>query len=186
MPRASVWILAFSFGFISMTTGGQTRRLMDDPLFAIRYDTAKVHFESMPISLVKRCPDLRNRYTDAWIYGHTETMDAEYFIVSGLVKYFDEETGKETGVYPDIDGLIIAIHGPTCSVEAEDSFYWMKNSPVWNLPEAALAADALQRYAKAFGGKRTFLKNVPTKDRENLAPEMRKQLEIFEKQSGDP
>jgi hypothetical protein len=169
-----------------MTIGGQTRKLMDDPLFAIRYDTQKVQFESMPISLVKRCPDLRNRYTDAWVYGHTKTGDAEYFIVSGLMKYFDKETGKETGVNPDIDGLIIAIYGSTCSVEAEDSFYWIKNSPVWNLPAAALASDALQRYAKAFGGKKEFLKHVPTKGRENLAPEMRKQLEIFEKQSGGP
>jgi hypothetical protein len=187
MIRKAVWLVIISVGLISTTMEGQTRALMSDPLFAIHYDTQKGHFEMMPASLLKGCPELHNQYVEGWLYAHARTAGAEYFIVSGTVKSHDQENGQETGaVHPDITGAIVALRGSTCSVKAQDSFYWINDSPVWNLPEAALnemAMDALHRYTKAFGGKRKFLKSVT--HRERLAPVLRKQLDIFERQSDD-
>jgi hypothetical protein len=141
----------------------------------------------MPSFLPEHCPDLRNRYVKAWVYGYTQTTDAEYFVISGLVHSHNEETGREmASVHPDIDGLIVAVSvkDSRCALKAEDSFYWTadEKDPLWNLPESALALDALHRYAKAFGGKVIFLKSL--KHRERLAPVMRKELDIFEKQPG--
>ncbi len=164
----------------------QTPRFTDDPLFAIRYDPKLIHFESLPNSLVERCPNLRNRYVAAWVYGHAGNSDTEYFFVSGLMTSSDQKTGRQTGAeHPDGNGLFIAVsvHGAECKMTSQDSFYWNKDhsDPLWNMPESALAADVLQRYAKAFGGKPSFLKKVTHPER--LAPIMREQLEIFEKQN---
>ncbi len=180
-----IWILTAGLVFFSAATAlGQTRQSMDDPLFAIRYDTQKIVFESVPNSLVRDCPELRGRYKGAWIYGHTKTPDADYFIISGLMDFFDEETGKKRGVYPDETGLIVAVEASTCRMEAQDGLYWLKDSPVWNLTETTfnqLVNDIFRRYTKAFGGKKNFLKNIPS-NRQYLGPVLQGHLEKFEKQ----
>jgi len=78
---------------------------MADPLFAIRYDTRTVLFERMPPLTGGKCPDVRNRYEGAWVYAHTKTSHAEYFVISGFMESLDEETGKKAGLYPDETGL---------------------------------------------------------------------------------
>lgn len=154
---------------------------MEDPLFGISYDTQKVHFESVPVSLVKQCSELQNRYIEAWIYGQTKTEDTKYVIISGLMNS-DGENAE--GPHPDVAGIAVSIHGTKCVTETADGFLWGKNARAgWNIPESVLAdaaSDILHRYTKAFGGKKNFLENV--KHREYLAPVMRKQLEIFERE----
>jgi hypothetical protein len=145
-----------------------------------------VQFERVPASLLKSCPELRNRYTSGWVYGHSDAGGVDYFIVSGLMRDFDEKSGKATGkVYPDENGIIVAVQNATCSMEAQDDFYWGTDSPVWKLSDAALnelASDVLHRYSKAFGGKKTFLKRAHARDWKDFAPPLRKQLEALEHQ----
>lgn len=150
---------------------------MDDPIFAIRYDPRKIKFETLPASLIKRCPELRGRYSAAWVYGHIVSTDAQYFIISGLMKEFDEETGTAKGsVHPDETGLIVAVRGSSCAIKAQDSFYGADDAPVWTLSESTLndfASDTLRRYAAAFGGEKNFLERVPKNARRCLVPAMR-------------
>lgn len=165
----------------------QEKQKMDDPLFAIRYDPSSVHFESLPASLVNQCKSLKGRYNDAWVYGHAKAPDAEYFLVSGLMKYFDDPpTGKPIGhIAPDETGLIVALSGSTCAAKAQDGLEWIKDSAIWNVSEATfnnLVADVFRRYSDAFGGKSKFLKNIPSNRHQYLLPELRSRLEAFEKQ----
>lgn len=56
--------------------------------------------------------------------------------------------------------------------------------PIYEAGDSALsgiAADALNRYAKAFGGKKAFLKHVTEGARDDLPPVVLKQLQLFEK-----
>ena len=169
------------------TRAGEIAKSMQDPIFAIRYDPSRIVFEPMPSVLPEHCSDLQHRYVKAWTYGRTKTRDAEYFIVSGLMRSYEKGSGRESvPVHSDINGLLVALSADhsRCAVKAVDGFYWTRDEkdPLWNFAESALASDALHRYANAFGGKDTFLKNI--RHRERLAPVMREQLEIFEKQSG--
>ena len=118
-------------------------------------------------------------------YGHTQTPNAEYFIVSGLMEDFDEEKNKSTGHFsPDETGLIIAVSGASCVAEPQDSLYWIKDSPIWNVSEGTfsnLIADIFRRYSDAFGSKGQFLSKV-RRDRSFLGPELQTRLGAFEKQ----
>jgi hypothetical protein len=178
--RVTTWILWLGLVCLATALAGQVQKLMSDPLFGISYDPRTVKFEKLPTRVRKRCPQVHNG--EAWVYAHLESERSEYFIVSGLTRSCTKGGGSCDTVL-DLTGMIVALRGARCTVEAADAFYWRKNAPVWDLPEAELnnlAWDALQRYAKAFGGKRSFLKNV--KHREHMEPVLRKQLETFESQ----
>jgi hypothetical protein len=45
----------------------------------------------------------------------------------------------------------------------------------------SISADVLGRYAKAFGGKKTFLQRIQNVKRGDLPASLRKELESFEK-----
>lgn len=153
---------------------------MTDPLFGISYDPAEMKFEEAA-TVREKCPQIQDQF--AWIYAHLSTRNTEYFILSGLTHVCPDGPGV-CHTSPDIAGTIVASRGSKCSVESVDSFYWRTGDTLWNLPQRDLdefARDALRRYAKAFGSKRAFLRNVT--HREYLAPTLRQQLEIFEKQS---
>ncbi len=146
----------------------QSRKLMVDPLFAISYNPQNVRFESLPASLVGKCPELRGRYTQGWVFGHLKTAaDSEYFLISGMVQYRDAVTGAPTSIAPDeTAGLAVAFLGSKCLVDQADYFLTQKINPANSATpimasESVLTGilkDAFKRYAEAFGGKKTFLK----------------------------
>ncbi len=163
---------------------------MGDPLFGIEYDTQRVHFEAMPASMAALCPDLRTRYTKAWVFAHLKTPDGDYFLVSGLMKMPSEEHRGRFSLEPDEGGMAVGIRGATCIAEQSENFLWQQRNRAMHgsrltVADAvlnAIAQDALNRYAQAFGSKKVFLKNLTPDDREGLSPPVRKQLEMFEKQ----
>jgi hypothetical protein len=173
---------------INISAFGQVPRTMGDPLFGIQYKVGQAAFERLPQSVLNACRELQTRYEGAWVYGHVTSADTEYYIVSGLMHDYDEGTGRKTGTLsPDETGLIVAIRGSKCSMEAQDSFYWNARSPEWSLPDSVLAAfakDALERYSKAFGGKDRFLKRLDAGNdiTESFAPVLQKQLKLFRNQ----
>lgn len=164
--------------------------MMGDPLFGIEYDPQKVHFEAMPASMVTLCPELRARYTKAWVFAHFSTGNGEYFLVSGLMKMPSEEHRGSFSLEPDEGGMAVGIQGATCVAEQSENFLWQQRNRAQHgsrivVADAvlnAIAEDALNRYAHAFGSKRDFLRSLTPEDRQFLSPPLRKQLEIFEKQ----
>src|SRR5271168_2389322 len=83
------------------SAGASAQQRMVDQLFGILYDPQKIHFERMPQTLPAKCPGLRGRYVDAWVYGHLKTADSEYFLISGLMEFHEDKPGGARSVAPD-------------------------------------------------------------------------------------
>lgn len=193
MKIRSSWISAVVLILVSIPATGETRHMMDDPLFAIRYNPQEVHFERVPSSLLKRCPRLRGQYAVAWVYGHLQTTESEYYLISGLRRYRDQVTDTTTGIAPDeTGGLAVALRGATCRVDLTDDVLDQKVSPAKDATPIAvpksvvveILQDAFERYARAFGGKQRFLSQVTP---DAIGPHViLEQLEVYEKGSDVP
>jgi len=160
--------------------------VMYDPLFGISYDPQKVHFENAPLAIKTHCLGVSDRYTRAWVCAHWKTEDAEYFIISGFLK--THRNGHVAETEQDF-GVAVALRGSKC---IDDQSEYFLRQEVNRAHDAApikagdsalsgIAADALNRYAKAFGGKKAFLKHVTEGARDDLPPVVLKQLQLFEK-----
>jgi hypothetical protein len=172
MPRFLQLLLLLGLNSVSINLLAQTPKMMVDPLFGIKYDTGRKVFSEPPPSLLRRC-ELKKDYARTWVYAHARVGHTEYFILSGMIRNNSEQAS-----------IIVAVRGSECRSEAQDSFYWLTNTPEWELSEdiqMTLANDALQRYAKAFGGKKQFLKLLSAAGvhEDELAPVLRKRLRAF-------
>lgn len=184
----SIWAAAILLMCAATTAIPQSSRNMEDPLFGIVYDPQVNHFESEPSSLLKMCPDLQHRYTTAWIFGHFKMADSEYFLISGLMMYRDNATGKPATIAPDeAGGVAIALRGSRCLVDQTDYFLTQKTNPARGAtpivaPQSVLKGllrDAFNRYATALGGRQHFLMQV---NPDAIGPPIvREELEVFKK-----
>ena len=164
-------------------------RRVVDPFFFVEYDLADVHFEPIPALIGNRCPQLQNHYVEAWVYGHLKTHDAEYFIVDGYVKLESENHPSHFSVVPeDGFGYIVELREERCLVDPTPYVFFPelnKGKSKFHLSDAvldAISVELLERYAKAFGGKRQFLKKIETSDLHGLPAVVKKQLGQFEDQ----
>lgn len=166
----------------SVVCGAQSlpRRVID-PLFLISYDPHKVQFDRMPPILNRRCAQLHNHYAVAWVYGHLKTPDAEYYVIDGNI---------ETNVPEEGYGFTVEIRGSNCYVEPTPTVFFQvvgkKNAspPSLNISDETLgeiSTELLHRYAKAFGGKRKFLRHVTRQHQEELPPILREKFEVFKR-----
>ena len=162
-----------------------------DPFFLVEYDPAKVHFDRMPELMADRCPQTRDHYVEAWVYGHLKANDAEYYIVDGYVKIESEDRPGVFSVVPeDGFGFIIEIRAGRCLVDPTPYVFspgLNKGKSRIRIPEPvldAISSELLKRYAKAFGGKKAFLQRIQNVKRGNLPASLRKELESFEKPAG--
>jgi hypothetical protein len=164
-------------------------------VFGIEFDANNVRFDVVPASVLKECSELRNHYVEAWVYGHLKTEDTEYFIVDGYVKIESEDhPGTFTTVQED-GSFVIELRAGKCLVDPSPYVFFPelvaqgKNpKPKIQVTDQVLDAiwtELLQRYAKAFGGKRAFLRRIQKINREDLPHGLRGQLETFEKDAAD-
>jgi hypothetical protein len=168
----------------------KTHQRLVDPFFQIQYDPAKVHFEPIPVQLMDRCRGLRDRYIKGWVYSHVSDRKKQYFIIYGYIKIpSPERPGGFSTVLEDDDGVIVAFEGSTCVIDQWQFFLRNQANPAKGAtpieaPESireTIAAELLERYARAFGGKERFLHLVTRDARKGLPPVLQKRLEIFEK-----
>lgn len=159
-----------------------------DPFFLVEYDLAHVHFDSMPAFIGHECPQMRDHYVRAWVYGHLKTSEAEYFIVDGYVKIeSDDRPGVFSVVPEDGSGFLIEIRAEGCLVDPTPYAFFPelnKAKSGIHIPDSvldAISSELLERYAKAFGGKKAFLTSIGRVKREDLPASLRKELEIYEK-----
>jgi hypothetical protein len=158
---------------------------MDDPLFGISYDPQRVHFEQAPRSIAELCPDLRNR--KLWVFARWDSKDTQYFIVSGFIRTHSDGTNRQ-GSQPAF-GTAVSLHGGMCTEDQSEYFLRGEVNPAYGATPIRvtdvilreIARDVLQRYAKAFGSKAEFLKQLSSSDRRALPPVLQEQLDTFEK-----
>lgn len=184
---------AFAFLFLLSTSFAAAQSRLVDPFFGIEYDPEKVHFDRMPLLIERQCPELRDHYAKAWVFSHLKTPDIEYFILYGYIKVPSEDhPGAVLTQLEEDDGLIVAIESSSCHVDQWQFFFRKEANPARGAtpikaPDAilnAIAEDLFERYARAFGGKKTFLERVTKQAREELPPILQRQLEVFEKAAG--
>jgi hypothetical protein len=169
--------------------GTEAGRAMDDPLFGMTYDTSKVHFEDAPAVIGQRCAEIRGR--KLWLFAEWRSAGVEYFIVSGLLAARPD--GPVSAALPQESdgGIAVELRGPECRLAALDAFMSGRVAPtgrsvsidVTNSALHGLASDALQRFATAFGGKKSFL-DAERKDGlapEKLPPALRVEFQTFAK-----
>lgn len=168
------------------SAGAQSRDVMYDPLFGIGYYPQTVHFDPMPPLIEKACPRLRNTYSRAWVYAHLKTADGEYFIVSGFLKRY--VNGRATEGDQDF-GLAIAITPSKC-IDDPSEYFLRQGINTANgatpiiVSESVLrgiSEHALNHYAKAFNGKKNFLRQVTQWKLEGVPPVVRNAFEKFKK-----
>lgn len=160
-----------------------------DPFFLVEYDPAHVRFDPMPVVVGLECPQMRDHYVRGWVFGHLKTAEAEYFIIDGYVKVESENHPGVFSVAPeDGSGFIIEIRGRECSVDPTPQIFFPQlNSKAQSriqIPDTtldAISSELLERYAKAFGGKKAFLQHIRGTKREDLPASLRKELELFER-----
>lgn len=166
----------------------QARQMMDDPLFGIPYNPQVVHFEDAPKIIGELCPDLRNR--KLWVYAQWGMKDTQYFIVSGFIKTHSDSPSSQEGSEPAF-GTAVFLHRGKCTEDQSEYFLRREINPARGAtPIAAsntvlveIARNALQRYARAFGSKAIFLKQLSPSDRKALPPVLKEELERFERKS---
>lgn len=155
--------LIIGVGLIFLTgnviaTGQQS---MLDPLFGILYDPQQVQFESAPARVTQLCPKFHGR--KLWVYAHFRDARGDLFVVSGFVKdYTEGPVKKPVKPIPDY-GAAIALHANECQSDPLDWFWSGETNPknispikVTSAELNGLAADAIKRYVKAFGGPENF------------------------------
>ena len=125
-----------------------------DPLFSLTYDAATAQFEDAPKTLAEQCPDLVNPRWDRrlFVFAKTARPDGEYLVVGGF--FVARDGGAMT---PDAAGAIVHLDGAKCSLAGPAREVFDYGDPAV-APETLrlLAADAMARYANAYGGKRVF------------------------------
>jgi hypothetical protein len=186
-PLGSERIVLCALWLCAATTAAvpQHQQQMTDQLFGVSYDPQKVHFDKMPAALADKCPGLRHRYVNAWVYGHFKTHESEYFLISGLME-FHRERGGPTIAPEEGDGLIVAVQDSKCLLDEAGYFLTQtvntgKGATPIMVPSSVLTGilrDAFERYSVAFGGKQEFLKRVR---RNGALPVVQEQLNTFEK-----
>jgi hypothetical protein len=176
-------LLVVSTISVAQTAGGH----FVDPFFLVDYDPVHVHFDRMPEVIGRECPQMRDHYVRAWVYGHLKLPEAEYFIVDGYVKIESEDRPGPVSVVPeDGFGFIIEIKAGRCLVDPTPNVFFPELNKVKSgirIPGNVLDAisfELLERYAKAFGGKNAFLQRIQMVKREDLPASLRKELKIFE------
>jgi hypothetical protein len=182
-----VLLLAVSTISVAKSAGGR----FVDPFFLIEYDPAHVHFAPMPAIIGSECPEMRNHYVRAWVYGHLKTPEAEYFIVDGYVKIESEDRPGSFSVVPeDGSGFLIEIKAGKCLVDPTPYVFFPELNKAKSrirVPDSvldAISSELLKRYAKSFGGKKAFLQRIQNVKRGDLPASLRKELESFEKPAG--
>jgi hypothetical protein len=176
----------------SIVTAQSMHSQLIDPFFLIDYDPNKVHFDPMPKTISNRCRDMHDHYVRAWVYAHLKTADAEYFIVDGYIQIPSKDDPGASSAAPEEGyGFFIELGTSKCAVDPTPAVFFraanLGRGPTQRtitISESALnaiAVDLIQRYAKAFGGKKAFLERISQQAREELPPVLRKQLDIFEK-----
>lgn len=151
----------------SQVWGQQAQRTMTEPLFGLNYNPKKIRFEPAPASVTQRCRLLKGR--KLWTYSAWKDQKSDYLIVSGFITVLPDNSAATKGITePDPAGVVIELRRTECRISTPEMFLSGKVArSKRNLPvepnEAAingLTLDAMERYAKAFGGKEVFLNEI--------------------------
>ena len=176
------------FGMVESFASTDTPpRILREPVFGLRYESAKIRFERLPPSAIASCPALSDDENGSavwFVFGKAiDSSSKTYYVIGGY------ETRTATP-YPhqryqtDGLGVVFSIEGPTCTII--DSARQVFDDRLFDdeLPQPMLkllARDVTERLVRAFGGDDRLETEFARQriDRETLPPELAQALQPY-------
>ena len=132
-------------------------RILSEPVLGLRYEAARVKFDSLPAHALANCETMRdNEYgRGIWfIYAQTTDASGRTYYVSGGYEIRNDERGYARYRTGDL-GAVFSTEGDSCNYI--DTARQVFEDRLFDdaLPESVLrqlAADLSRRFEKAFGG----------------------------------
>jgi hypothetical protein len=131
-----------------------------DPIFGLSYSSEQAHFDEAPPDLLSACSALTNEKWDRrlWLFARVTSEGTEYDVLGGFYVKRGTIPSGEPKLEADPSGVMLRRNAAGCELigPARESFDY---KPQDVSPETlrALAADAVKRYAQAFGGLDNFV-----------------------------
>lgn len=162
-------------------------RILREPVFGLRYESAKIKFERLPSSAIANCPTLaddENSRAVWYVFGQaSDSASKTYYVIGGYeiragVPYPHQRYETE-GL-----GVVLSIEGSTCTII--DSARQVFDDRLFDdeLPQSILkrlAHDVTKRLVGAFGTAGRLETEFANQriDREALPPELAQALQPY-------
>ncbi|MES2297444.1 MAG: hypothetical protein V4582_10395 [Pseudomonadota bacterium] len=130
-------------------------RIMQEPVFGLRYEVAKVKFDQLPSAVIASCPIYVDQYKDAqvWMYAVTRDAARTYYVIGAAFGH--ASTPGDLNYSIDTRGEVFFTEGTRCQTMESVQDVFDSRPPSDEISQATLrrlADDLLARYERAFGG----------------------------------
>lgn len=169
----------FSVAFSPAIADDIAPRVLQEPIFGLRFEIAQVKLDELPAEVLKLCPDLSNEQEQMrlWQYAIAHDAARTYYVVGGYYIRPDANKAESPRYVLDTLGAVFYVQGRECKVtgparETFDArFFEETPQPVLQ----SLAADLAQRLSRAFGGPNQLASQFQHQHIESttLSPELR-------------
>lgn len=160
-------------------------RILQDPVFGLRFEAAKVRLDALPDDVVALCPGLSNEQEQMrlWTYAIAHDAARTYYVVGGYYIRHDPERPELLSYVLDTLGAVFYVQGTECTLSgpARETFdaRFFEETPQPILQQ--LAADLSSRLARAFGGPNQLATQFQNQhiDSSALSPELREAFQRY-------
>lgn len=176
----------FAFTSCSVLAAEPGPRILAEPVLGLRYEAARVKFDSLPADALEHCETMRdNEYgRGIWfIYAQTTDPSGRTYYVSGGYEIRTDEPKHRRYLTGDLGAVFFTERGTCTYIDTarqvfEDRLFDDE------LPEPilkALAADIGKRFVKAFGGTDKLRAELQKQhvDKTALPPELLVELKSY-------
>ena len=175
----------FSVACSQAIAGDIAPRVLQEPVFGLRFEIARAKLDELPAEVLKLCPDLSNEQEQMrlWQYAVAHDAGRTYYVVGGYYIRPDAKQAESPHYVLDTLGAVFYVQGRECKVtgparETFDArFFEETPQPVLQ----ALAADLAQRLARGFGGANQLATQFRRQHIESatLSPELREAFKRY-------
>jgi hypothetical protein len=160
-------------------------RILQEPVFGLRFEAAKVRLDALPNEVVGLCPGLSNEQEQMrlWTYAIARDAARTYYVVGGYYIRHNPERPESPRYVLDTLGAIFYVQGTECVLtgparETFDARYF-DETPQPILQQ--LAADLSLRLARAFGGPDQLATQFQNQhiDASTFSPELREAFQRY-------
>jgi hypothetical protein len=160
-------------------------RILQEPVFGLRFELAKVRLDALPEDVLALCPGLSNEQEQMrlWTYAVARDAARTYYVVGGYYIQHDPKRPGSPRYVLDTLGAVFYVQGTECTLTgpARETFdaRFFDETPRPILQQ--LAADLSLRLARAFGGSDQLAAQIRQQhvDAATLSPELREAFKRY-------
>lgn len=160
-------------------------RILQEPVFGLRFEAAKVQLDALPNEVMALCPGLSNEQEQMrlWTYAIARDAARTYYVVGGYYIRHDPKRPESPSYVLDTLGAVFYVQGTECVLTgpARETFdaRLFDETPRPILQQ--LAADLSLRLTRAFGGSDQLATQFQNQhiDSSTLSPELREAFQRY-------